>query len=271
MSAWCCVVCVAAPYCRCHVCRPLIPLCCVMSQPLSPPRVSDGQPVLRDGLLTIPFPLPPVLLCPVENCGTRYANTVPTSMRQSLKRHIVRAHPGLLSATVWKCLGCGVQMVYPSRHVCRAQGLPPTPVTMPHMCGCGGSFTTRRGLTNHRRYCRLSPTRSLPSLPGDVSTDIDYDDLSDHARPSAALWRSPADTPAPPDNTFGEPPAVTPAASPSVPTAQREPPDAGPTVSDVLSPLTFDDRASPDDVWEQVWPPVSQGCNFLKMVVGAGL
>ena len=187
VSAWCCVVCVAAPYCRCHVCRPLIPLCCVMSQPLSPPRVSDGQPVLRDGLLTIPFPLPPVLLCPVENCGTRYANTVPTSMRQSLKRHIVRAHPGLLSATVWKCLGCGDQIVYPSRHVCRAQGLPPTPVTMPHTCGCGGSFTTRRGLTNHRRYCRLSPTRSLPSLPGDVSTDIDYDDLSDHAR---AICRS---------------------------------------------------------------------------------
>ena len=129
--------------------------------PMLPPT---DQHVAR---LTLPFPLPAVLLCPVEGCVTRYANTDTSTMRHSLQRHIRRCHSEHANAK-WYCRHCGVEVSYHlTNHRCRAPGqnaAPEGPVIMPFGCQCGRSFPTKRGLINHHRAC-LQHRANPPYVP----------------------------------------------------------------------------------------------------------
>lgn len=114
------------------------------------------QPTLdEDGVLTIYFPTPTYIKCPVRSCNRAYMSTDWSTMKGSLKRHIKEDHRLVIPASRNMCTQCdNVIGKRPLLHACvRINDIyqvpsPPTPAD--HRCEiCRARFTTKKGLNNH--------------------------------------------------------------------------------------------------------------------------
>ncbi|MEM8773372.1 MAG: aminotransferase class V-fold PLP-dependent enzyme, partial [Pseudomonadota bacterium] len=94
--------------------------------------------------LTVWFPSPAVLRCPIAGCTTTYAGTLQGQRRASLLRHLQRAHATEVTSR-WRCRRCSQVVQRPTTHPCRWEE--PDQPLLPHGCGgCGRSLNTARGL-----------------------------------------------------------------------------------------------------------------------------
>ncbi|XP_035229972.1 uncharacterized protein LOC118201921 [Stegodyphus dumicola] len=126
------------------------------------------QPSREESSLLVFFPIPPNFVCTETGCRFAYSSCKWTAQRRSLERHLLNNHDIEIHSVKYFCLHCNNAISgRPSHHSCLANGLhlmsqsETSSVQRRFQCRlCDRSFTSRKGLDNHRMYHRRQDARN---------------------------------------------------------------------------------------------------------------